>query len=50
MVEKVNTCLFEIVYTQKDQWYMSDNEWQQVTTSGTSDKEWQRITTNDNER
>ena len=39
-----------IVYKKTDKWHISDNEWQRMTTSGTtSDNESERVTTNEKE-
>ena len=51
MVEKVNTCLFEIVYRHRDQWYIesqrvtaSNNEWyNKWQRMRTCNKEWQQV-------
>ena len=36
---------FHLIFFKKtEEWYISENEWQRVTTSDkTSDKEWQRV-------
>ena len=50
MTEKVNTCLFESVYKQIDQWYLRDSKWQQVITGGTTtSNKGQQVTINDNQ-